>query len=99
MKLGILAVNNGYADQLVALASAAMERGWGVKIFLNDQGIHLAVDPRLEELALKGAGISYCETSARAFGYDPLKIPRKLKRGTQLQHAMLQQMSDKVVVL
>lgn len=99
MKLGILLVNGDQKNHLEGLAKAALERGWSVKVFVNDDGARLLEDPLLPELAQAGVGISFCETSARNLKIPLEKIPRQLKRGTQLQHAMLHQFSDQVVVL
>ncbi|OGG99530.1 MAG: hypothetical protein A2600_08610 [Candidatus Lambdaproteobacteria bacterium RIFOXYD1_FULL_56_27] len=99
MKLGILVVNGDQKNHLEGLARAALERGWSVKVFLNDDGVRLLEDPLLPELAQAGAGISFCETSARSLKIALEKVPRSLKRGTQLQHAMLHQFSDQIVVL
>lgn len=99
MKLGIVAVNAEYGAQLAAIASAALQRGWAVRIFLNDLGLNLIEDPALAQLAEAGAVVSYCETSLRNLGMDPSKMPRAYKRGTQLNHAMLQQSSDQVLFL
>ncbi|OGG95159.1 MAG: hypothetical protein A2508_05470 [Candidatus Lambdaproteobacteria bacterium RIFOXYD12_FULL_49_8] len=98
MQIGILVMDEQYLKHLIGFSKAALGQGYTLKIFINDQGVKLLHEPALLELAESGAGISFCETSARKFKIDLQTVPRKIKRGTQLQHAMLQQRSDRILV-
>jgi len=99
MKLGILVVDQKYKQHLIGFSEAALAKGWSVKFFFSDAGVELLQDPDLEALAGKGVTMGYCETSANRRKIAMEKLPRCFKRGSQLQHAMMHQFSDKVLVL
>ena len=48
---------------------------------------------------LENVIMSFCEYNARQLGIDLEKIDRKIKRGTQLNNAVLCNKADRVLVL
>jgi len=98
MKLGILVVDQTYKQHLIGFSKAALAHGWTVKVFFNDAGVQLLSDPDIEALAADGVAMGYCETSANRMGIAMEKLPRCFKKGTQFQHAMMHQFTDKVLV-
>ncbi len=98
MKLGFLVTNDNNQTALLGLAQAALRRGWSLRLFFNDAGTRLLEHPEVNALA-ETAAISFCEYSARKLGVKLEGLHPKIKKGTQLNHAFLQQQSDKVIVL
>ena len=98
MKLGILITNSANGAAAQGLTQAALARGWSLRIFFNDAGTKLLELPWVNPLA-EQAALSFCEYSARKLGVNLEGISPKIKKGTQLNHAFLQQQCDKVILL
>ncbi|MCP4751350.1 MAG: DsrE family protein [Proteobacteria bacterium] len=100
MVLGFLVNSGDQGENIVGLARAALDKGHSVRLFAMDEGARLLEKPEFSELAdREGVKISYCEYSARQLGIRIENLNRKMKRGTQLNNAIMCQNSDKVLVL
>ena len=64
-KLGILVSSNKYLDYVIALTTAAHDKGNSVQIFFTGQGALLTQKPEFEQLVGK-AKLSVCDVSFRA---------------------------------
>lgn len=64
-RLGILVCSNKHLDYVVALTTAAHEKGKKVQIFFTGQGVLLTQKPEFKNLVGK-AKLSVCDVSFRA---------------------------------
>jgi predicted peroxiredoxin len=65
--LGILVSSDKHLDYVIALTTAAHEKGKSVQIFFTGQGVLVTQEPEFEQLAGK-AKLSVCDVSFRANG-------------------------------
>ena len=63
--LGILVCSASHLDYVIALASAAHDKGKNVRIFFTGKGVLLTQKPEFEQLVGK-AKLSVCDVSFRA---------------------------------
>ncbi len=98
MKLGFFVLNEINKEALLGLTQGAKNRGWEVRWFINDFGTLLLEDPEVLAFAEKVA-ISFCEYSAKKLKVPIDNLPKKIKKGTQLNNAILHQQCDKVILL
>jgi len=66
-KLGILVCTNKHLDYVIALTTAAHDKGKSVQIFFTGQGVLLTQKPEFGQLEGK-AKLSVCDVSYRAKG-------------------------------
>ncbi|MEJ2656064.1 MAG: DsrE family protein [Desulfobacterales bacterium] len=66
-KLGILVSSNKHLDYVIALTTAAHNKGKSVQIFFTGKGVLLTQKPEFEQLVGK-AKLSVCDVSFRANG-------------------------------
>lgn len=66
-KLGILVSSNKHLDYVIALTTAAHDKGKNVQIFFTGQGVLLTQRPEFGQLVEK-AKLSVCDVSFRANG-------------------------------
>jgi sulfur relay (sulfurtransferase) complex TusBCD TusD component (DsrE family) len=72
-KLGLLlstGPEHGNLETALALASAALDRGLGVYLYLIDDGVRALGEPRLRALPTRGARLFAC-----AYGCQKRRIP------------------------
>ncbi len=98
MKLGILVLNSNQLKAILGLTQAALDAGDTVRFFVNDHGTKLLAEPNFTVLSGKVA-MSFCEYSAKKLGVDLSALPKEIKKGTQLNNAIMYQQCEKVIVL
>ena len=98
MKLGFFVINETEKEALLGLSKAALARGWEVKWFVNDYGTLLLSDPEVTAMA-EQVGISFCEYSAKKLGVPLENLPKKIKKGTQLNNSFMFQQCEKILTL
>ncbi|MDX2470456.1 MAG: hypothetical protein QNL04_07765 [SAR324 cluster bacterium] len=98
MKLGIFVLNPNQLSAILGLTTAALEAGDSVRFFINDHGTKLLAEPSFTALADRVA-MSFCEYSAKKLGVDLSNLPKAIKKGTQLNNAIMYQSCEKVIVL
>ena len=100
MELGILVNTTENKPHILGFVQAALGKGWTARLFVMDEGVRLLEEPEFTGLAdLENVIMSFCEYNARQLGIDLEKIERKIKRGTQLNNAVLCNKADRVLVL
>jgi len=68
-KLGILVSSDKHLDKVIALTTAAHDKGKNVQIFFTGVGVLLTQKPEFEKLVGK-AKLSICDVSFRANGLE-----------------------------
>jgi len=100
MKLGILVNTDENLPGIVGIAKAALSKGHEVTIFAMDKGTILLENSSFAELSgLEGAAMSFCDHSAKEIGVKTDGLSEKIKGGSQVNNAIMNQNSDKVIVL
>ncbi len=102
MRLGIVATDAAYAEQVSGLYAAARARGWEAECFLTDTGVLLLADDTFVDLARAHPGsVSVCEHSVERYAqgaYDIHALADQVIVGGQYQDAELVRRCDKVLV-
>jgi len=100
MELGILVNTTENKDHVLGFVHAALDKGWTARLFIMDEGTRLLEDPDITGLAdLENVIMSFCEFNARQLGINLDKVDRKIKKGTQLNNAILCNKADRILVL
>ena len=100
MKLGILANTNKHLNHIVGITKAACDKGHEVSIFAMDEGTELVGKSDFKDLCkLDNVSISICRHSAEERGVDTSRISNEIICGSQFNNAMMNNESDKVIVL
>ena len=100
MELGILVNTAENKPHVLGFVQAALDKGWSARLFVMDEGVHLLEDPEFTGLAdLESVAMSFCEFNARQLGIDLDNVDRKIKKGTQLNNAILCNKADRILVL
>ena len=100
MKLGILLNKDTHLEHLIGITMAAIKAKHEVIIFVMDAGTRLLQDQKLIDLSnLKDVSVSFCSHSASEYGIDVASISNSVVFGSQLNNAMMNNESDKVIVL
>ena len=100
MRLGIMAAGGGGQGRIVGLVRAAVGRGHEVVIFATGGGTRLLADAAFTGLSrLPGVSMAYCDHSARLEGVATAGLPAAIRRGSQLDNAVMAAEADKLVVL
>ncbi len=100
MVLGILVNTGKNMKHVTGLTRAALKKGHSVRLFAMDEGVRLLEKPEFADMAEnENIGISFCEFNARQFGINLQNLNRKIKKGTQLNNAIMCEKADKVLVL
>lgn len=100
MKLGILVNSDKHLEEIKGLTKAAHQKGYEVTIFAMDDGTKLIENSSFAELCeLEGVSMSYCDHSAEKIGVNTEGVSNDIKGGSQLNNAIMNQNSDKVIVL
>ena len=98
MKLGILVLNDNNLAAILGLTEAALSAGDEVRYFVNDHGTKLLADASFTAMVDR-VTMSFCEYSAKKLAVDLGELPKKIKKGTQLNNAIMYQNCEKVIVL
>ncbi len=97
--LGILVTNEKFKAAATATATAALELGKKVEIFLTDRGSRLSLDKEFLTLLPRGASISICGHSAQENGIEKDKINSLgVRYATQFENAVIAQESKRYLV-
>jgi len=100
MKLGIHVNTNRHMTELLSIASAAVERGHGVSVFLTSEGVGLLTEKRMSELAsIDGVDVSFCDYVASRMGIVRDELAEQIRAGSQLDNAIMVRDSDRVISL
>ena len=100
MELGILVNTIENKPHVLGFVHAALAKGWTARLFVMDEATRLLEDSEFAGLVdLENVTISFCEFNARQLGIELDKIDRRIKKGTQLNNAILCNKADRVLVL
>ena len=100
MKLGILLITQGYKDDLLGLAGAALDQGHEVDVFMMDDGVYYSQDDDVAGLARReGVNMSLCERSCQWRDITEDMILDGITEGSQMQNAVMHNSADRILVL
>ncbi len=100
MELGLLVNSDERLKTVLGLINAALEKGHSARIFIMDKGAYFLEKADFTSLCENdNVTMSFCEYNARQLKIDLDKIDRRIKKGTQLNNAIMCQKSDKILVL
>ncbi len=100
MELGMLINTNHQIHHAIMLTKTALQKGHSVRMFIMDEGSYALENPELVSFCEDdNVKISFCEYNARQHKINLESIDRRIKRGTQLNNAIMCQQSDKILVL
>ncbi len=100
MKLGIILNKETHLEHLVGITMAAIKAEHEVIIFVMDTGTRLLHNQKLIDLSnLEDVSVSFCSHSASELGVNAEEIADSIVCGSQLNNAMMNNGSDKVIVL
>ena len=100
MKLGILITTNKHLDKVIGIAKAADSKGHEVEIFSMDEGVRFLSLPEFTSLCeLDNIVMSLCNHSASEQGVATSDASKEIILGSQLNNAMMNNASDKIIVL
>jgi hypothetical protein len=94
MTLGLVVARAADFGHVEALASAARARGLEVGVFLMDEAVRFAADPRGAALLDEGCEVWACGLSVTRAG---IECARGIVAGSQDDHAALVHRADRVV--
>lgn len=100
MKLGILITTDRHLDHILGISRAACAKGHELAIFAMNEGTRLLNFPEFIQLCeLENTTMSLCNHSATELGVDTTGISKEIIVGSQFNNAMMNNQSDKVIVL
>lgn len=100
MKMGILVNTDENLQEIVGLTKAALSKGHEVNIFAMDDGTKLLKETSFTDLSkLEGVHISFCDLSSKRINVKTDGLSKKIIGGSQLNNAIMNHNSDKVIVL
>lgn len=100
MELGLLVNTEERLNQLLGLTNSALRKGHTVRMFIMDSATCLLEKDELTSLCEnENVLISFCEYNAKQHKIDFDQLDRRIKRGTQLNNAIMCQKADKMLVL
>ncbi len=100
MKLGIILNKDTHLEHLTGVTMAAVKANHEVNIFVMDAGTRLLQNQKLIDLSnLEDVSVSFCFHSASELGVNAEDIADSIVCGSQLNNAMMNSESDKVIVL
>lgn len=100
MELGILVNTSESSKHVIGFVEAALKKGHSARLFVMDEGTRLLEDPEFTGLSdHEKVSMSFCEYNARQLGINFENLNTKIKKGTQLNNALMCKKSDKILVL
>jgi len=100
LTLGILVNTDRHPDDVVGIIKAALARGYGVTVFMMDDGTRLLNHAMFPGLASSpGVKMSYCRQSAKKREIDTGGLPPEIVEGSQLNNVFMHREADRVIVL
>lgn len=100
MKLGIVITTTKHLDKIIGITHAANAKGHEVTIFAMDEGVKLLRDPKFTQLCeLDNVVMSHCSHSAGEQDVDVSGVSKEIVSGSQYNNAMMNNQSDRVIVL
>lgn len=100
MKLGILITTDKHLDHVIGIARAASAKGHDVALFAMDEGTRLLREAKFTRLCeVENLTLSLCSHSAREYGVDTTGITKEIVIGSQFNNAIMNNQSDRVIVL
>jgi hypothetical protein len=95
--LGVMVTKYDYLDHIAGVVKAARKAGHLVSIFLNDEGVKFAQDPKFLELVkVPGVEISCCNHSCKVTGL--VGKTEGITYGSQFDNAKMLHTSARVLV-
>lgn len=100
MKLGIILNKDTHLEHLIGVTMAAIKAKHEVMIFVMDAGTRLLQNQKLIDLSnSEDVSVSFCSHSASELGVNADDIADSIACSSQLNNAMMNTESDKVIVL
>ncbi|MBF0345787.1 MAG: DsrE family protein [Nitrospirae bacterium] len=100
MTIGLLVTRDGFKEDIIGLTKAASGKGHKVIIFMMDDGIRHSQDKDVVALKdLSGVTMSLCDHSAKLRNVTEDMIPAGIIAGSQYQNAVMNQDSDRVILI
>ena len=99
MKLGLIINSDSFTDVIINLTQSAVSKEKEVRLFFMDEGTKLLENQNIIALSsLEKVSMSFCEYSAKKNHINFMDLPKKIKKGSQINNAIMNQSSDKVLV-
>ncbi len=99
MELGILVNTSENLKHVIGLIGAALKKGHSARLFVMDEGTRLLENSKFTGLSdHEKVTMSFCEYNARQLGINYENLNTKIKKGTQLNNAIMCEKSDKILV-
>lgn len=99
MRLGMLITEATYANTIVAITKAALQRGHSVRLFMMEDGVRLVKNSGVMALKkLENVEVSLCDHSANSRNLCDSDIPEGVIKGTQYQNSLMHNECDKILV-
>jgi len=100
VKLGILITTDKHLNHIVSISRAATAKGHELTLFAMNEGTRLLAYPEFTQLCrLDNTIMSLCNHSTIEFGVDTSGISKEIVIGSQFNNAMMNNKSDKIIVL
>ena len=100
MKLGILVNSNRHLKDIIGITKAACAKGHEVTLFSMDAGTEFLGEPDFLALCqLDNVEMSLCRHSAEEHKVEIEGLSSEIVAGSQLNNAIMNSESDKVIVL
>jgi hypothetical protein len=100
VKLGILITTDRHLNHILGICRAASAKGHEVVIFAMNEGTRLIAYLEFIRLCeFENTSISLCSHSAAELDVDTSGVPKEIIIGSQFNNAMMNNQSDKVIVL
>jgi len=100
MNLGVVITEQSHIADACRAMEAAAKRGWNLRCFLTDSGVHALQEPAIQKLAAEAkVWLAVCELSIERYGVEvPQNVADQVVVGGQYQDAELAHLADRVVV-
>jgi len=100
MELGILVNTSKNSKHVIGLVGTALKKGHSARLFVMDEGTRLLEDPEFTGLSdYENVTMSFCEYNSRQLGINIENLNTKIKKGNQLNNAVMCRKADKILVL
>jgi hypothetical protein len=100
LELGILVNTSKNLKHVIGLIGAALKKGHSARLFVMDEGTRLLENSKFTGLSdHEKVKMSFCEYNTGQLGINLENLNTKIKKGTQLNNAIMCEKSDKILVL